>query len=91
METLNCRINQRSYNTATEFQPSFVALHGVRKIRIRTGCYYKSQLIEDHSESSTITMLNSVFEDFSAGVCLVFSIFRELSSWAFACDAIPTK
>ena len=35
-------------NFRSEFQPPFVALHGERKVRIRTGFHYKSQLSEDH-------------------------------------------
>ena len=35
-------------NFRSEFQPPFVAPHGERKVRIRTGCHYKSQLPEDH-------------------------------------------
>ena len=35
-------------NLRPEFQPSFDAAHGKRKVRIRTGCHYKSQLPEDH-------------------------------------------
>ena len=35
-------------NSRSEFQPPFVAPHGERKVRIRTGCRYKSQLLEDH-------------------------------------------
>lgn len=35
-------------NFRSEFQPPFVASHGERKVRIRTGCHYKSHLPEDH-------------------------------------------
>ena len=35
-------------NFRSEFQRPFVAPHGERKVRIRTGCHYKSQLPEDH-------------------------------------------
>ena len=35
-------------NSRSEFQPPFVAPHGDRKVRIRMGCHYKSQLPEDH-------------------------------------------
>ena len=35
-------------NSRSEFQPPFVAPHGDRKVRIRTGCHYQSQLPEDH-------------------------------------------
>ena len=35
-------------NFRFEFQPPFVVPHGKRKVRVRTGCHYKSQLPEDH-------------------------------------------
>lgn len=35
-------------NLRTEIQPSSVAHGGERKVRIRTGCNYKSQFSDDH-------------------------------------------
>ena len=50
-------------NFRSEFQPPFVAPHGERKVRIRTGCHYKSQLPEDHWREKYNRNVK-VFEDF---------------------------
>ena len=59
----------------SEFQPSFVAPHGERKVRIRTGCHYQSQLPEDHWQEKYNRNVKQSIRGFFTPASVLSSVF----------------